>query len=80
MEQEKFRSEYKDILERLSLEDLSFCIRSGLEVLYDRLRDEGFDCDIQLTGDMDNGYVRLFCLETNGISTTNTSYQKTFRV
>lgn len=80
MEREEYMTRYRELLERLDIEDLSFCIRTGLEILYDRLRDDGFDCDIQLTGDMDNGSVRLFCVETNGIATANSNFQKVFRV
>lgn len=80
MEREEFMEKYKDVIERLSLDDLSFCLRSGLEVLYDKLRKEGFDCDIQFAGNMDNGDVRLYCISTNGTCSGSPNFQQVFRV
>lgn len=73
--------ELKEKLEVLNLQDLSVVIGTGLELLFNKLKEEGFGDTIGITGFIQHSYANVVVTDIDGMNPgdVNHNYQ-TFRI
>lgn len=75
------KDELKQKLESIDLEDLRIIIEAGLEIMYDKLKEEGFGDNIIISESMDNGYNSIVITDIDGMQSGNINYNyQTFRL
>ena len=70
---EEMRERFKE----LSISNLCELIREGLNELYCKLRaDEGFDCNIIISGKLDDSWSDVYIINTPSMTSGETQYHQ----
>ena len=68
--------EFKELCEKMELNELGENLRTGLEVLHSKLCDEGFNSDMMIVGNLEGSYPEIIILEAPNAN--GTAYRETF--
>ena len=75
------KKELKEKLQYIDLEDLRIVLEVGPELLYDKLKEEGFGDIMAIAGAMDRGYNSIVVTDIDGMQQGNVNYNyQTFRI